>query len=69
LERSVRYRCPIPFGASKEKGVSALKALCAGCAMAKGSGLLSKMGKILMSLRQLAIYKVRVEDDKILIEM
>jgi len=35
----------------------------------KGSGFLSKVGKILKSPRQLTTYKVRVEDDKILIEM
>jgi len=35
----------------------------------KGSGLLSKVGKILKSPRQLTTYKVIVEDDKILIEM
>ncbi|MFC1964657.1 Rieske (2Fe-2S) protein [Chloroflexota bacterium] len=35
----------------------------------KGSGLLSKVGKILKSPRQLTTYKVKVEDDKILIEM
>ena len=35
----------------------------------KGSGLLSKVGKILKSPRQLTTYKVRVEDDNILIEM
>ena len=35
----------------------------------KGSGLLSKVGKILRSPRSLTTYKVRVEDDKILIEM
>ena len=35
----------------------------------KGSGLLSKVGKILKSPRKLTTYKVRVEDDKILIEM
>ena len=35
----------------------------------KGSGLLSKVGKILKSPRQLTTYKVRVEDDKILIEI
>ena len=35
----------------------------------KGSGLLSKVGKTLKSPRQLTTYKVRVEDDEILIEM
>ncbi len=35
----------------------------------KGSGLLSKVGKIPKSPRQLTTYKVIVEDDKILIEM
>jgi len=35
----------------------------------KGPGLLSTVGKILKSPRQLTTYKVRVEDDKILIEM
>ena len=35
----------------------------------KGSGLLSKVGKILKSPKQLTRYKVIVEDDKILIEM
>jgi len=35
----------------------------------KGSGLLSKVGKILKSPRQLKTYNVRVEDDKILMEM
>ena len=35
----------------------------------KGSGLLSKVGKILKSPKQLTTYKVIVEDDKILIEI
>jgi 3-phenylpropionate/trans-cinnamate dioxygenase ferredoxin subunit len=35
----------------------------------KGSGLFSKAGTILKSPRQLNIYKVRVQDDRILIEM
>jgi 3-phenylpropionate/trans-cinnamate dioxygenase ferredoxin subunit len=35
----------------------------------KGAGLLSKVGKTLKSPRQLDIYKVRVEDSKVLIEM
>ena len=35
----------------------------------KGSGLLSKVGKILKSPRQLTTYKVIVEDDKVLIEI
>jgi len=35
----------------------------------KGSGFLSKAGKILKSPRQLKTYNVRVEDDKILMEM
>ena len=35
----------------------------------KGSGFLSKVGKALKSPRQLTTYKVRVEDDEILIEM
>ena len=35
----------------------------------KGSGLLSKVGKILKSPRQLTTYNVRVEDDKIMIEI
>ena len=35
----------------------------------KGSGLLSKVGKVLKSPRPLATYQVRVEDNKILIEM
>lgn len=35
----------------------------------KGSGLISKVGKILKSPRPLTTYKVRVEEDKILLEM
>ena len=35
----------------------------------KGSGILSKVGKILKSPRQLTTYTARVEHDKILIEM
>jgi len=35
----------------------------------KGSGLLSKVGKILKSPRQLTTHNVRVEDDKIMIEI
>ncbi|MDD5511978.1 MAG: Rieske (2Fe-2S) protein [Dehalococcoidales bacterium] len=35
----------------------------------KGSGLLAKVSKILKSPRQLTTYNVRVESDKILIEM
>jgi 3-phenylpropionate/trans-cinnamate dioxygenase ferredoxin subunit len=35
----------------------------------KGAGLISKVGKILKSPRPLTTYKVRVEDDKILVEM
>jgi len=35
----------------------------------KGSGLLSKVGKMLKSPRQLTTYELRAEDDKILIEM
>ena len=35
----------------------------------RGSGLVSRVGKILKSPRQLATYNVRVEDDRILVEM
>ena len=35
----------------------------------KGSGLVSKIGRALKSPRPLIIYNVRVEDDKILIEI
>jgi len=35
----------------------------------KGSGFLSKVGKALKSPRQLTTYKVRVEDDEILMEI
>jgi len=35
----------------------------------KGSGLLSRVGKALKSPRQLTTYNVKVEDDKILIEI
>jgi len=35
----------------------------------KGAGLISKVGKILKSPSPLTTYEVRVEDDKILVEM
>lgn len=35
----------------------------------KGSGLMSAIGKLFKSPRQLTIYKVKVEEDKILIEI
>jgi len=35
----------------------------------KGSGLLSKVGKILKSPSPLTTYKVRIEEDKVLVEM
>jgi len=35
----------------------------------KGSGFLSKVGKIMKSPRHLTTYSVRVEDDRILMEM
>jgi 3-phenylpropionate/trans-cinnamate dioxygenase ferredoxin subunit len=35
----------------------------------KGAGLISKVGKILKSPRPLPTYEVRVEDDKILVEI